>query len=65
MKVIINLTVILSVIISAGVGCLVIFDVVTFDQGIDYILKSLAAIVLLAVASAAITFVTRKNKPTE
>jgi branched-subunit amino acid ABC-type transport system permease component len=65
MKVIFNMTFILSIIISVGIGCLIIFEVLTFDQGLDYILKSLAVLILLGLSSAAITFVTNKNKPNE
>ena len=65
MKVIYSLTFILVIIISAGIGCLTIFEVLTFDQGLDYILKASAAIVLLGLSSAAISFVNTKNKPNE
>jgi len=65
MKIIFNLTLILAVVISAGIGCLIIFEVFEFEQGLDYILKALAAIVLLGVSSAAVTFMTVNNKPDE
>ena len=65
MKVIYSLTFILAVIMSAGIGCLIIFEVFTFDQGLDYMLKVLAVIILLGLSSAAIAFVTTKNKSNE
>lgn len=65
MKIIYNLTFILAVIISACIGCLVIFNVIAFDQGLDYLFKSLATIVLLGASSAAVSFVTTKNKSNE
>jgi hypothetical protein len=43
---------------SAGIGCLVIFGIFSIEQGLDYSFKALAAIVLLGVASAAISLVT-------
>lgn len=65
MKTVINLTLIIAVIISAGIGCLVIFGMISVDQGMNYGLKALAAIVLLGVASAVISFVTSSGDAPE
>lgn len=63
MKVVFTLTLIIAVIISASIGCLIIFDVITVDQGKDYIFKALSAIILLGASSAVIGLVTGdKNK---
>jgi hypothetical protein len=45
----------LIVILLALVGCLVIFEVMDFDKGLDTMLKFGGAIVLLGVCSAAIS----------
>lgn len=66
MKVVLILTFIIAVILSSSIGCLIIFEVFTFDQGMEYIFKTLAAIILLGVSSAAIALVTgNKNTPSE
>jgi len=62
MKLVITLTLIIAVVVSAGIGCLVIFEILS----LGYILKSLAVIALLGAASAAISLVTGKhNAPRE
>lgn len=58
MKTVLILTLVVAVIMSAGIGCLVIFGIFSIEQGLDYSFKALAAIVLLGVASAAISLVT-------
>ena len=58
MKIVFTLTVVLAVIVSAGIGSLVIFEVLSFDQAKEYIFKAVAVIVLLGAASALIAFVT-------
>jgi branched-subunit amino acid ABC-type transport system permease component len=66
MKVIFIITFIIAVIMSASIGCLIIFKVFSFDQGVDYIFKSLTAIILLGVSSALIALVTgKKGTPSE
>jgi len=66
MKLVITLTLIIAVVVSAGIGCLVIFEILSLGQGLEYILKSLAVIALLGAASAAISLVTGKhNAPRE
>jgi uncharacterized BrkB/YihY/UPF0761 family membrane protein len=61
MKIVFTLTFILAVIVSAGIGSLVIFEVLSFDQAKEYIFKVVSVIVLLGVASALIAFVTGNN----
>lgn len=58
MKTVLTLTLVVAVIVSAGIGCLVIFGIFSVEQGLEYSFKALAAIVLLGVASAAISLVT-------
>ena len=58
MKVIFNFTLVIAIIISASIGCLVIFDVFTYDQGIEYIIKAIAAITLIGLSSAGVSLVT-------
>ena len=57
MKVVLILTFIIAVIMTAGIGSLVIFEVLTFDQGLDFLLKTLAAVILLGASSAVIALV--------
>lgn len=55
MRQIVIICVFLIVILLALVGCLVIFDVMDIDKGLDTMLKFGAAIVLLGVCAAAIS----------
>ena len=61
MKIVFTLTIVLAVIVSAGIGSLVIFEVLSLDQAKEYIFKALSVIILLGGASAAIAFVTGNN----
>lgn len=66
MKTVLTLTLIVAVLISTAIGCLVIFEVFSVDQGMDYAFKALAAIFLLGVSSAVISLVTsNKGAPEE
>lgn len=66
MKTVLALTLIVAVIISTVIGCLVIFEIFSVDQGLDYAFKALAAIALLGVSSALISLVTsNKGAPEE
>ena len=58
MKIVFTLTIILAVIVSAGIGSLVIFEVLSIVQAKEYIFKAVSVIVLLGVASALIALVT-------
>ena len=58
MKIVFTLTIILAVIVSAGIGSLVILEVLSFDQAKEYIFKAVSFIVLIGVASAMISLVT-------
>ncbi|MBT8129360.1 MAG: hypothetical protein KJP10_05165 [Gammaproteobacteria bacterium] len=58
MKIVFILTIVLAVIVSAGIGSLVIFEVLSFDQAKEYIFKAVSVIVLLGAASALIALVT-------
>jgi len=66
MKTVLSLTLVIAVSVSAIIGCLVIFNIFTVDQGMDYLYKALSAIILMGVASALIRFITdRKGNPDE
>ena len=67
MKVILALTAIVAIVICAGIGSLMIIGIIDVARGMDYILKSLAVIVLLGGSSALIALVTGKqqNAPEE
>ncbi len=66
MKTVLSLTLVIAVSVSAIIGCLVIFNIFTVDQGMDYLYKALSAIFLLGAASALIRFVTdSKGSPGE
>jgi hypothetical protein len=58
MKIVFTLTIVLAVIVSAGIGSLVIFEVLSIDRAKEYIFKAVSVIVLLGVASALIALVT-------
>ena len=58
MKIVFILTFILAVIVSAGIGSLVIFEVLSLDQAKEYIFKAVSVIALLGAASALIALVT-------
>ena len=62
MKQIVTVTAILSVLTIAIFGCLVIFELMTFDAALSNLLKIVAAIVLLGGCSALITFVLRSRE---
>lgn len=62
MKQIVTVTAILSVLVIAIFGCLMIFEVMSFDAALSGLLKIVAAIVLLGVCSALITFFLRSRK---
>ena len=42
-------------------GCMIIFDVMSMDKAVGYILKSAAAIVLLGVCSILLTFLFKSD----
>jgi branched-subunit amino acid ABC-type transport system permease component len=66
MKIVFTLTFVIAVILSAGIGCLVILEILTFDEGKQYIIKALSVVLLLGVSSAVIALVTgNKNTPVE
>lgn len=65
MKTVLMLTFVIAVIMSTGIGCLVIFGMLTVDQGLNYGIKALATIVLLGIASAVISLVTRSGSAPE
>ncbi len=66
MKTVLVLTLIVAVIVSTAIGCLVIFEIFSVDQGLEYTFKALAAIVLLGVVSAVVSLVTNiKGAPEE
>lgn len=66
MKVVLTLSLVIAVIVTAGIGCLMIFEIISFDLGMDYIFKAIAVIILLGISSVIIALVTgNKNTPGE
>ncbi len=57
MKKVLVLSIIFAVIAVAGLGSLMIFEILSLEQGFNYLIKALAAIVLLGGASAVIVLV--------
>ena len=55
MKAVFVFSIAIAVPMSAGIGCMIIFEVFSFAEGLDLILKSVAAIALLGISTAAIT----------
>lgn len=62
MKKILTITGVLSVIVIATVGCLYIFDILSYEDSVSNLLKAVAAIVLLGGCSALVAFLVRSNK---
>ena len=52
MKIVFLLTLMLMMIVITIIGCLIIFDVFTLDQGLVFGYRALAALLLLGVTSA-------------
>jgi len=64
MKNILIITIVLAVFAVAAVGCLYIFEILSYDVAISNLMKIIAAIVLLGGCSALIAFFVRsKNEP--
>ena len=65
MKQIISITAVLAVITVAIVGCLYIFEVLSYENSVSIVLKAVSAIVLLGACSVLITFLmgSRKEPP--
>ena len=62
MKQIVTVSAILSVLAIAIFGCLIIFDVISFDAGLTNLFKIVGALVLLGACAALITFFVRSGK---
>ena len=62
MKKILTITVVLSICAAATVGCLYIFDILSYEDSVSNLLKLVAVIVLLGGCSALIAFLMRSNK---
>jgi hypothetical protein len=62
MKQIFTITAVLSVLAVATVGCMYIFDVLSYEDSVSSLLKVVAAIVLLGGCSALVAFLVRLNK---
>lgn len=62
MKQIFTITAVLSVLAVATVGCMYIFDVLSYESAISSLLKVVAAIVLLGGCSALVTALVGSNK---
>jgi len=62
MKNILTITAVLSVFAVATVGCLYIFDILSYEDSVSGLLKIVAAIVLLGGCSALIAFLMPSDK---
>ena len=62
MKQIGSITFVLAVFAVAIVGCLYIFDILSYEDSVSNLLEVVAAIVLLGGCLALITFLTRSKK---
>jgi hypothetical protein len=62
MKKILIITIVLSVFAAATLGCLYIFEIMSFENAVSSLLKVVAAIVLLGGCSAFVAFLLRSNK---
>ena len=60
MKAILMLTLVVAVIVLTAIGCLMVVDVISMEAGRELAFKSLAAILVLGAASAAIALLIRK-----
>ena len=66
MKIVFLLTLMLMMIVITIIGCLIIFDVLTLDQGLTFSYKALAALLLLGGSSAIFSlFICSKNRSSE
>ena len=66
MKIVFLLTLMLMMTVITVIGCLIIFDVFTLDQGLVFGYKALAALLLLGVSSALISlFIGTGNRSSE
>jgi len=61
-KKILSVTAVLTVVTVAIVGCLYIFEFLSFEYAVDTLLKVVAAIVLLGGCSALVLFLTGSKK---
>jgi len=62
MKKIFTIAVVLSVFAVATVGCLYIFDMLSYEDSLSSLLKIVAAIALLGGCSALVAFLLRSSK---
>jgi len=66
MKIVFLLTLMLMMIVITVIGCLIIFDVFTLDQGLVFGYRALAALLLLGVTSAVFSlFIGTNNRSSE
>ena len=66
MKIVFLLTLMLMMIVITIIGCLIIFDVFTLDQGLVFGYRALAALLLLGVTSAVFSlFIGTNNRSSE
>ncbi|MGI9241174.1 MAG: hypothetical protein ACR2RV_10260 [Verrucomicrobiales bacterium] len=66
MKAISIFALVLAIMMSAGIGCLIIFEAFTLEQGVVYLSKTVAAIALLGASAAVIALLTgSRDAPSE
>ena len=61
MKAILTLMLVITVVVLAAIGCLVIVDVVSVETGKELALKSLAAILVLSASSSVVALLIRSK----
>ncbi len=55
----------LMLLLIAGVGCLYVFEVMTYDASMDIATKFGAALLLLGICTAAVTFLMGRTKTSQ
>lgn len=65
MKIVFLLSLMIAMIVTTVIGCLIIFDVFSLQQGMDFGLKALSAIALLGGASAIFSLFIRNKKSSD
>ena len=65
MKAVLILTGLMALLTVATVGCLIVFEVLSQEQGVAFIGKALAALLIIGATSAVFALVTRKSTATD
>ena len=65
MKIVFLLSLMIAMITTTVIGCLIIFDVFSLQQGMDFGVKALSAIALLCGASVIFSLFIRNKKSSD